>query len=114
MESPLDARDHGGCFQPRRAKPIPASWQRAVSSAIMSGLMLSWMAIAPAAGQNCIDYTDYLHFVGSLDTPGHPQGVAVNGDHAYVADAGDAGEPSHLLVLDISTAMPEIVGSVQT
>ncbi len=113
MEAPLGAGDHGVGSQPRRANPIPANWQRAISTAITSGL-LSLIAIGPVAGQNCIEYTDYLHFVGSLDTPGHPVGVAVTDDHAYVADAGDEDDPSNLFVLDISTAMPEIVGSVQT
>jgi hypothetical protein len=27
----------------------------------------------------CIDYGDYLHFVGSVDTPGNTFGVAVSG-----------------------------------
>ena len=35
---------------------------------------------------DCIDYRDYLHWVGSVDTPGEAYGVDVRGDYAYVAD----------------------------
>ena len=34
----------------------------------------------------CIDYGDYLHWAGSVDTRGWANGVAVSGTHAYVAD----------------------------
>jgi len=63
-----------------------------------------------AASQDCIDYGDYLHWVGAVDTPEYALGVAVAGDYAYVADYG-----SGLLVINIS--VPEssaIVGAVDT
>ncbi|MFH1843494.1 MAG: hypothetical protein ABIF77_09845, partial [bacterium] len=58
----------------------------------------------------CIDYGDYVHWVGGVDTPGDAYGVAVQGDFAYVGD-----EESGLQVIDISTPeSPLIVGSVDT
>jgi hypothetical protein len=35
---------------------------------------------------DCIDYGDYLHWVGGVITPCGIVGVAVSGTHAYVAD----------------------------
>ena len=43
-------------------------------------------SITNPAEAECIDYGDYLHWVGSLDTPGSAYGVTVSGTHAYVAD----------------------------
>ena len=51
-----------------------------------------------SAGAQCIDYGDYLHWVGSVDT-WHAYDVAVSGTYAYVADeSGQTG----LQVIDIS------------
>ena len=59
---------------------------------------------------DCINYEDYLHIVGSCDTPSEAYGVAVSGDYAYVADVY-----SGLQVIDIGTpGSPEIVGSIDT
>ena len=58
----------------------------------------------------CIDYGDYLHLAGSVNTPGSAHHVAVSGTHAYVADWG-----SGLQVIDITNAQsPQIVGGVDT
>ncbi len=63
-----------------------------------------------SAGAECIDYGDYLHWVGSVDTPGSAYGVAVGGNYAYVAD-----HASGLQVIDITNPdSPQIVGSVDT
>ncbi len=35
---------------------------------------------------DCIDYAEYLHWVGRVDTPGEAPGIAVVGSYAYVAD----------------------------
>ena len=34
---------------------------------------------------DCIDYGEYFHWVGSVDTPSFAHGVAVSGTVAYVA-----------------------------
>jgi hypothetical protein len=58
---------------------------------------------------DCINYADYLHWVGSADTPGTAYGVAVSGTYAYVADG------SSLQVIDISDPQnPGVLGSVAT
>ena len=63
-----------------------------------------------SAGADCIDYGDFLHWVGSVDTPGNARGMAVSGTYAYVAD-----DDSGLQVIDITNpASPQIVGSVDT
>jgi hypothetical protein len=57
--------------------------------------------------ENCINYVDYLHNAGSVDTPGKAYSVEISGDYAYVADW------SSLQVIDITTpTSPRIVGSV--
>ena len=61
-------------------------------------------------GKPCINYADFLHIAGSVDTPGDARGVIVSGNYVYVADSG-----SGLQVIDITTpASPQIVGSVNT
>jgi len=63
--------------------------------------------IGTAVGQ-CIDYGDYLHWVGSVDTPGVATSVAVSGSYAYVADVYMG-----LQVVNIATpGSPVIVRSV--
>jgi len=60
--------------------------------------------------QDCLDYSDYLHWMGEVHTPGVTWDVAVAGNYAYVADGS-----SGLQVMDIS--VPEslaIVGAVST
>ena len=67
--------------------------------------------VPTASAQDCLDYGDYLHWVGAVDTPGdYAWGVAVAGNYAYVSSWG-----SGLQVIDISVPeSPEIVGSVDT
>jgi len=55
-----------------------------VASVVVAGCGTEIITTSPA--DHCIDYTDYLHWVGSVGTPGLARGVAVAGDHAYVAD----------------------------
>ena len=96
------------------------SWSRA---AIIFVTMFAALFLIPGCGDDdpvgpgggdpaveCIDYGDYLHWVGSVETPDDAQGVAVSGSYAYVADYY-----SGLQVVDITTpASPVIVGSVDT
>jgi len=70
------------------------------------GLVLAY----GSAVAQCIDYGDYLHWVGRVQTPGYAYGVAVVENHSYVADGS-----SGLQVLDITNPeSPVIVGSVRT
>lgn len=68
------------------------------------------VSISTASAQVCLDYGDYLHWVGKVDTPSPAFGVAVTGNYAYVVD-----EVGGLLVIDISVPeSPAIVGGVDT
>ena len=63
-----------------------------------------------AASQDCIDYGDYLRWVGGVDTPNDAYTVAVAGSYAYVAD-----NYSGLQVVDITNpTSPQLVGNVDT
>jgi len=73
----------------------------------LSGLVFPVSALH---SQDCIDYADYLHWIGGVDTPGSAYGVAVSGGYAYVAD-----QHSGLQVIDISNpSSPEILAAVDT
>jgi len=45
----------------------------------------SWAAGEPATA-DCIDYGDYIHWVGAVDTPGAAKGVVVAGSYAFLSD----------------------------
>ena len=53
---------------------------------LMTILMVMVLMASPVWAQDCIDYGDYIHGVGTVDTPGDARGVAISGNHAYVAD----------------------------
>ena len=67
-------------------------------------LIAGTFAVTSAASA-CIDYADYLHWVGSVDTPGNAYGVAMTATHAFVADdfSGlqviDIGQPGDFIIL---------------
>ena len=75
---------------------------------------LAVFAVFPASGFGlaaCIDYQDYLHWVGGVDTPNPALDVAVSGSYAYVAEGSAGG----LRVIDItSPSAPVILGGVDT
>src|SRR3989339_532970 len=68
-----------------------------------------------SASAECINYADYLHWVGGVDTEDWVFGVAVSGTHAYVVHNISQPNRSGLQVIDITDpADPTIVGSVDT
>ncbi len=70
------------------------------------------LVLIPSFGiaQDCVDYRDYLHWVGVVDTPGSAGGVAISGSLAFVADGDDG-----LQVIDISDPESlQIIGSADT
>jgi hypothetical protein len=76
---------------------------------LLCTLFVSFFA-DPAFPQECIDYGEFLHLVGSVHTAGAASSVAVAGSYAFVAAAG-----SGLEVVDISNpTAPAIVGNVDT
>lgn len=69
-----------------------------------------WCVAGSVRAQSCIEYRDFLHTAGALETSDAAIGVAVAGGYAYVADRF-----SGLQVIDISShGMPQIVGAVDT
>lgn len=64
---------------------------------VLATCVLSWACLGGAARSECIDYGDYLHWVGGVDTPGYAWGVAISASHAYVA-----GDNAGLQVIDIT------------
>ena len=76
----------------------------------LMALLMVLLAPSLVASQDCIDYGDYIHWVGGVDTPGEAWGVAVAGSHAYVAD-----EYSGLQVVDVSDPeSPSLVSNFPT
>jgi len=58
----------------------------------------------------CINYADYVHVVGGVDTPQYAQALALRGNLIYVAD-----NSSGLHVVDVSAPnSPTLVGSMST
>ncbi|MCK4414875.1 MAG: T9SS type A sorting domain-containing protein [Candidatus Eisenbacteria sp.] len=76
--------------------------------AILLLAVLATLGSAELARGDCIDYSDYLHWVGGVETPDRPIDVSVAGSYAYVAD-----RESGLQIVDVSDPrVPEIVGSI--
>ena len=92
---------------------IKGGVRRSVARLLASSMgmaLTSVVSFATASGGACIDYQDYLRWVGAADTPGTAQKTVVVGSYAYVADL-EAG----LQMIDTSNpASPVAVGSVDT
>jgi hypothetical protein len=66
------------------------------------------MVATGSVAQHCIDYAEYLHWIGSVDTPGRANDVEIAGSYAFVADLS-----AGLQIYDISCpASPQLVGGV--
>src|SRR5262245_4833744 len=80
-----------------------------IKTLAIPALLLLFINATPTFA-DCVDYHDYLHWVGRVDTQGACQTLVVSGSYAYVAN-GFAG----LEVLDISNpGSPSIVANVGT
>ena len=78
----------------------------AVRAGIIPSLAFCYTGCASA---QCIDYADYVHWVGGVDTPQYVQSVVLRGQLAYVADS------NALLVVDVSSpSSPHTLGRVTT
>ena len=71
------------------------------SRLIALGLGLLALCAAGATAQDCVNYPDYIHFVGQDATCDYAYDVVVDGNYAYVVSWG--GGHSRLHVTDIST-----------
>lgn len=71
-------------------------WARRRASSLVIGALIGGMLSIPMAQADCIDYADYLHWVGSanflddFDVAFSVGGISIVGDYAYVA-AGQYG-----------------------
>lgn len=74
---------HSLCGHPSSGR---ATWFCAVLRVGCLIALTVWLCVGIAAAE-CIDYGDYLHWAGSVDTPNFAYGVAVSGTHAYVANS---------------------------
>lgn len=72
-------------------------------------LVVALIGGTAATAQDCVEYPDYLHRLGTVATPGEAEGVAFAGDLLFVAD-GMAG----LLICSLSTGQPEILTVLDT
>lgn len=89
----------------RRGNPPPRHIGLTVAVAAMA-----CTCCVSAAMADCIDYGDYLHWVGSANTWLAAKGLTVSGTRAYVTEGF-----SGLRVIDITDpASPQIAGSVDT
>jgi hypothetical protein len=89
---------------------VPACLHRlATAFACVLVALLICAVLAGSAGADCIDYADYLRWVGDLDTQGSAADVALVGDYLYVADY------DRLTVVDVSDPdSPQIAGFAST
>jgi len=60
---------------------------------------------------DCIDYGDYVHWIGGVGTPGTAQAVAVSGSYAYVT-VGSYG--LHILPIQCAATSIDDVGTVMS
>jgi hypothetical protein len=73
-------------------------------------ILLAHSSATVVQGQDCIDYADYLHFEGSVDTPGYAVKAAVTNTRAYVADGATG-----LQIVDLSNPHSMVItGEVET
>ena len=91
---------------PSRGLRLPCALAVAVN---LAGLAV--VLCCASVNANCIDYGDYLHWLGSVQTPASiADGVTVSGNYAYVTV-----DLSGLQIIDITDPRtPRIVGSVDT
>lgn len=76
------------------------------------GLGLLALCAAGAMAQDCVNYSDYMHYVGQDATCDYAYDVVVDGNYAYVVSWG--GGHSRLHVTDISTpSVPAYVTGIE-
>ena len=78
-------------------------------------IMAAFLMLLPkTALSDCIDYADYIHRLGGVDTPAQEADIALSGNMAYViTDDYFVNGTSSLQVIDFSNpASPVVLGSV--
>ena len=97
-------------------RPLSHAHSRRVSPArnrlgwALVAATMAYVCCFGSSGADCIDYGDYLHWVGGVQTPGQPHAMVLSGNYVYVAAL-----QTGLQVIDIADPQnPQIVGSVDT
>ena len=77
-------------------------------------ILAAFLVLVPQiAHSDCVDYGDYIHQVGSVDTGGTEEGITISGNIAYVVTR--TYPTSALHIIDLSNpAAPVLRGSVNT
>lgn len=66
------------------------------------GMGLLALIAAGALAQDCVNYPDYIHYVGQSGACDNARDLVVDGDYAYVASWAGMGENSWFYVMDVS------------
>jgi len=75
-------------------------------------VLLTLLLVPPLAiSHDCIDYGNYLHWVGSVDTPGDARGVAITDPYVYLATY-DAGLVIAWQQCEDATSVPDDPGDI--
>jgi len=88
---------------------------RSLAACLIALSPISILAGASPEGEECVDYSEFMHWRTGIETPGGAVGLAVSGDYAYVTDEKHIPDSGGLRVIDIADpGSPVLVGSVDT
>ena len=83
---------------------------RPVNNLLGTTVVTLVLVVGGAAADDCVDYTDYLHTLGTSQSPTNPRDLAVAGDLAFLPD-----DDATLHVIDLADpANPHPVGQLAT
>ena len=93
--------------------PHPSVAYRVVVTAWCLCVGLTLPHTAPA--QDCLNYSEYLHWSNSVETPGMSQAFALDRDLGYVANGSEDGDGGSISILDVTTLHePRILSTLFT
>ncbi len=65
-------------------------------------ILASAISLSTAPAQDCVEYSDYMQWIGGIESPNIGRAVALDGDYAYVAYGHYNSGPNGLQVVNIS------------
>lgn len=90
------------------------------SSAVRRVAWIAILGVGPilpcdATAQDCLDYSDYLHWANTVETPGLAEAISLDGEIGYSANGSDDGDGGSISVLDLATLRePRIIVTLST
>jgi hypothetical protein len=79
------------------------------------GLLLPAAGAGVARAEGCLDYSEYLHWAGCLQSPGWADEIALQGALGYLANGSDDGDDGSISVLDLTDPRsPHIMSTLAT